>query len=715
MPGVMSMYDQELGKLKTGLDSDKVIDADRAFGDIQAKLRQKLTELSANRRLLIGDVFASAGAVAVAVVLANGGVVPDQFGAVLLPLVILTCFVAVAVLPLSGIYKRHTRSTSLRDVTLIVRAAGLSVVLLALLGAALPVTSQVPLAVYVIQFLLVVPAFGTLRVLARSTELTGETTRDPAHRSAAAANGKIPVILVGTGASCDLFVRSLHNQESKYEPVGIIDDARNTQGLYFHDVKIIGSLLDADAVIERLKYYDQLPQRVLLTEPVTHFESDGIRKLTRWAEANSITVSRLAGLEELGSESNGIRTVNPEDILDRPQKAVERSMLREMFKGRRVLITGAGGSIGSELTRQIASFEPAELVMIENTEYNAYSIDMDLGQNFPDVARRIYVADIRNAARVNTIFERHRPELVFNAAALKHVPMVELNPCEGVLTNVIGTRNVADAARNVGAIAMVQVSTDKAVNSTSVMGATKRVAEFYVQAQDRVTNETDEETRFFSVRFGNVLGSSGSLIPLFQRQISEGGPLTITDPKMERYFMTIREAVQLTLVAAARGLNLENSHGEIFVLDMGRPVKIVDLAERMIRLAGLEPYEDIDIKFIGIRQGEKLFEELFDVTEDHRESGIPGVSSAIPEGVSAARLRAMILQLEQAAQDGNDLGVKKLLKEVVPGYGANGLRPINAKELGARAGKPQIKSVSTPKRVVSFSQEQGLETINAGR
>ncbi|WP_170447954.1 polysaccharide biosynthesis protein [Ruegeria arenilitoris] len=707
----MSMYEQELVKLKSGPDADSTIEQDRAFGDIQSKLRQKLTEMSANRRLLIGDVFASAGAVAVAVVLANGGIVPEQFGSVLLPLVVMTCLVALAVLPLSGIYKRHTRSTSLRDVTLIVRAAGLSVVLLALLGAALPVTAQVPLAVYVIQFLLLVPAFGTLRVLARSTELTS----DPARRCPDASNGKIPVILVGTGASCDLFVRSLHNQDSKYEPVGIIDDARNTQGLYFHDVKIIGSLLDADAVIERLKYYDQLPQRVLLTEPVTHFESDGIRKLTRWAEANSIPVSRLAGLEELGTESNGIRTVNPEDILDRPQKAVERSMLREMFKGRRVLITGAGGSIGSELTRQIASFEPAELVMIENTEYNAYSIDMDLGQNFPDVARRIYVADIRNASRVNAIFERHRPELVFNAAALKHVPMVELNPCEGVLTNVIGTRNVADAARNVGAIAMVQVSTDKAVNSTSVMGATKRVAEFYVQAQDRVTNETDEKTRFFSVRFGNVLGSSGSLIPLFQRQISEGGPLTVTDPKMERYFMTIREAVQLTLVAAARGLNLEDSHGEIFVLDMGRPVKIVDLAERMIRLAGLEPYQDIDIKFIGIRQGEKLYEELFDVTEERRESGIPGVSSAIPEGVSAARLRALILKLEQAAQDGNDLGVKKLLKDLVPGYGANGLRPIDGKELAARTGKPQIKPVPTPKRIANFAPQKNLETINAGR
>jgi len=700
------MYERELVKLKNGSANDSAAEAELKLGDLGSIIKQKLNELRANRRLVIGDVLASAISVVVAVVLANGGVLPAQPAAVLVPLVLMSCLVALAILPLSGIYKRHTRSTSLRDVSLIVRASALCVGTLALLGLAVQITAQVPLAVYVIQFFLIVPALGSLRILARSTEfkrkVQGCSTR---------ADGKIPVILVGTGASCDLFVRSLSNTESKYEPVGIIDDARNTQGLYFHDVKIIGSLLDADVVIERLKFSETLPQRLLLTEPVTHFESDGIRKLTRWAEANSITVSRLTGLEELGTESSGIRTVNPEDILDRPQKAVERSMLREMFEGRRVLITGAGGSIGSELTRQIASFEPAEIVMIENCEYNAYSIDMDLGQNFPEVKRRIYVADIRSADRVNSIFGRHRPELVFNAAALKHVPMVELNPCEGVLTNVIGTRNVADAARNVGAIAMVQVSTDKAVNSTSVMGATKRVAEFYSQAQDRVTNETDEETRFFSVRFGNVLGSSGSLIPLFQRQISEGGPLTVTDPKMERYFMTIREAVQLTLVAAAKGLNLEDSHGEIFVLDMGRPVKIVDLAERMIRLAGLVPYKDVDIKFIGIRKGEKLYEELFDVTEEHRDSGIPGVSSAIPEGVSAARLRAMILKLEQAAHEGNDLAVKKLLKELVPGYGANGLRPIEAKDLTNRPAKPAVPAISSKNVVNGFQTRESLETV----
>lgn len=641
--------------------------------------KQVIAEIRANHRLVFGDVLAAVVTVCLAVLLANGGSVPAELSPALLPLALLSGLAGLIAFPVSGVYRRHTRSTSLRDVAHILVGAVLSVVLLALMASVLTVTAQVPLPVYVIQFLLAVPALSALRVVARSRELARQNKRLMAQHA-----DKIPVLLVGTGASCDLFVRSLRNTGSKYQPVGIIDDARNTQGLYFHDVQIIGSLLDPDCLIARLKHCNMLPQRLFLTEPVTHFESDGIRKLISWSEAHGIAVSRLAGLEELGTEADAdkssLRTVKPEDILDRPQKAVERSMLRELFQGRRVLVTGAGGSIGSELTRQIASFDPAELVMIDNCEFNAYSIDMDLSQNFPDVARRMYVASIRDAARVNAIFERHRPELVFNAAALKHVPLVELNPCEGVLTNVIGTRNVADAARNVGAIAMVQVSTDKAVNTTNVMGATKRVAEFYVQAQDRITNETEEMTRFFSVRFGNVLGSSGSLIPLFQRQISKGGPLTVTDRKMERYFMTIREAVQLTLVAAASGLTLDTSHGEIFVLDMGRPVKIVDLAERMIRLAGLTPYEDIDIKFIGSRPGEKLFEELFDASEERRECGIPGVSSARPDGVAIARLRATILKLEQAAAVGDELSVKRLLKDLVPGYGINGLRSVDVSD-----------------------------------
>lgn len=662
------------------------------LSDFEYWFKQTIAEIKANCRLVVGDILSSALSGALALLLAFGVVAQPHLLNALWPVVLMSCVTGILVYPLAGFYRRHTRSTSLRDVTVIVRGAVSMVAVLAILSTFHATTAAVPVAVFVIQFFLLVPALGALRVVARGREMSRR-----AQRLGDVVTDRVPVLIVGTGTSSDLFVRSLRNTQTKYRPIGIIDDARNTNGLYFHDVKIIGSLRDPEPIIAHFKTLDELPQRLLLTEPVTHFDADGIRKLTDWAEAYGIKVSRLAGLDEMKSggatETTELKTVDPEDILSRPQKIVERSLLRKLFEGRRVLVTGAGGSIGSELARQIASFEPAELVLVDNCEFNAYSIDMDLSRHFPEVLRRVYVASIRDEMRVRSIFGKHRPEIVFNAAALKHVPMVELNPCEGVLTNVVGTRNVADAARDVGAIAMVQVSTDKAVNTTNVMGATKRVAEFYAQAQDRITNETDEMTRFFSVRFGNVLGSSGSLIPLFQQQISKGGPLTITDPQMERYFMTIREAVQLTLVAAASGLELETSHGEIFVLDMGRPIKIVDLAKRMIELAGLKPSKDIAIEFIGKRPGEKLFEELFDATEERKECGIPGVSSAQPEGVPIARLRAAILKLEHAARRGDELTVKRLLKNLVPGYGINGLRSVEIPEGDAGVLKGQVPVV----------------------
>lgn len=609
-------------------------------------------------------------------------------------LILITFISAGLVFPLAGFYRGDTRSTSLYDVIVISRGAALAILIAELAAKLLPIAADVPLTTYVVQFLIAVPALGALRVVARRRELMRKRTAvlsDPDER--------IPALLVGTGANCDLFIRSLRQPDARYCPVGIIDDVRGTLGLYYHNVKILGSLRDSEVAIAAIEQAEIEPKQLLLTEPMTQFDGEGIRNLLTWARHKNISVARLPGLgeQDFGTGEAGgskLRNVNPEDILNRPQMAIERSLLRQLFAGRRVLVTGAGGSIGSELTRQIASFEPAQLVLIENTELNAYSIDMDLGRHFPEVPRAVLMANIRDADRVSSIFETYRPELVFHAAALKHVPMVELNCCEGVLTNIIGTRNIADAARDVGAIAMVQVSTDKAVNATSVMGATKRVAEFYVQAQDRITSEIEDITRFFSVRFGNVLGSSGSLIPLFQRQISEGGPLTVTDERMERYFMTIREAVELTLVAAAGGLARQSKQGEIFVLDMGEPVKIIDLAERMIRLAGLVPHEDIGIKVVGTRPGEKLFEELFDKAERHRESGIPGVRSALPDGVPIAQLRAAIRRLERAARDGNEAVVREQLRYLVPGYGTPPLKPIPAKDLDATIANPAARALA---------------------
>ena len=333
-----------------------------------------------------------------------------------------------------------------------------------------------------------------------------------------------------------------------------------------------------------------------------------------------------------------------------------------------MLITGAGGSIGSELTLQVAACEPAEIVLIESTELNLYTIDLELAERFPNIPRSPCLCDVRHAKRVDDIFETHRPELVFHAAALKHVPMVELNPCDGALTNVIGTMNVANATRRVGALAMVQISTDKVVNPTSFMGATKRLAELYCQALDISGFDSHGGPRFMTVRFGNVLGSSGSLIPLFKRQLAKGGPLTVTDEKMTRFFMTIREAVELTLQASAYGLHGEVGQGEIFVLDMGEPIRIIDIARRMIKLSGLKPDTDIEIKIVGLRPGEKLYEELFDTSEKRVPSPVPGVLGAIPSAVQLSILEQSFVRLRQYCEQGDEANVIGVVREIIPAY-----------------------------------------------
>lgn len=636
------------------------------FAEVRCVLKNVVCGIHVNRRLFLCDVVVCLFAAAASILLAIGdSSVFDQpnliVGAKFLPLSLVVCTITFA---LFGLYRRVARSSSLTDMRNIAIATATAVLVLAVLVIASGLYHALPWNVFIIQFLIITPAIAASRFAARANEVI--------RRSNSRRNDRVPVLVVGTGASCDLFLRSLYLPDARFHAVGIVDDARNTKELLFHDVRIIGSLRAPILLLDELAAMPIQPKVLILTEPVTQFDSDGICRLLGWADGNGVKVVLLPniGAAEDAHDPRDFNhaAINPEDILDRPQMSVEKSLLHTHFKGRRILITGAGGSIGGELTRQIAALGPSELVMIENCEFNAYSIEMSLAQYFPDVPRRIYVSCVGNRERVHQIFQTHRPELVFNAAALKHVPLVESNPCDGVLTNVVGTRNIADAAREVQAAAMIQISTDKAVNTTNVMGATKRVAELYCQAQDRITRATDEQTRFFVVRFGNVVGSSGSLVPLFQRQIAQGGPLTVTDPRMERFFMSIREAVELTLLAAAAGLNEQSALGEIFVLDMGKPIRIMDLAERMIRMAGKVPGKDIEIKIIGIRPGEKYYEELFDHHESVRPSVFPGIHAAVPIGIPVALLRAAMQRLEDRARAGKEQEVRDALHGLVPGY-----------------------------------------------
>jgi O-antigen biosynthesis protein WbqV len=307
-------------------------------------------------------------------------------------------------------------------------------------------------------------------------------------------------------------------------------------------------------------------------------------------------------------------------------------------------------------------------VLLDNGEYALWQIDLELAETHPHVPRQALLADIRDEARIRVVFDQFRPELVFHAAALKHVPMVEANPLEGLMTNAAGTRHVADASRAVGALAMVLISTDKAVNPSSVMGASKRLAEMYCQALDLSAHSS---MRCITVRFGNVLGSTGSVVPLFQRQLARGGPLTVTHPDMRRYFMTVREAVGLVLEASVVGSGGGLQDGGIFVLDMGEPVKIVDLARQMIRLAGLRPDVDIKIEFSGLRPGEKLFEELFHGSEQTAPTGFAGLLMASPRTADLPLVVAAIAEIEAAAAGGDAAAALAILARLVPEFAHN--------------------------------------------
>ncbi len=354
-------------------------------------------------------------------------------------------------------------------------------------------------------------------------------------------------------------------------------------------------------------------------------------------------------------------------LLQRPARRIDQRAARKLIAGKRVLITGAGGTIGSELARQTAALEPARLALIDNSEFNLYQIDMELREAGYDAVLHASLTDVCRPEHLNRIFDRHEPEIILHAAAYKHVPIVEQNHCAGALTNVLGARNVFDAATKAKAESVVFISTDKAVNPSSFMGATKRIAELYAQALDVAQNDT----RFVTVRFGNVLGSTGSVAPLFERQIAHGGPVTVTDPDISRYFMTTHEAVQLVLQAAS----LDNAEkgvvthdGRIFVLDMGEPVKILDLAKRMIEAYGYTPGEDIPIKFTGLRPGEKLFEEIFLDTDKLIKTGADGVLLGAPAMIDLPLLMPRLTDVVESAIHADRAALDEAIHALVPEF-----------------------------------------------
>jgi FlaA1/EpsC-like NDP-sugar epimerase len=577
---------------------------------------------------------------------------------------LLVAVIAAVVFRTLGLYRGIWRYASLNDLFGLVRAVSLVVLILVPLLFLMTRAESLPRSVPIIEWGVLLVLLGGPRFVYRvwKDRRSGRFSLRPPKPEG------IPVLLAGAGDGAELFIRTARQGPATlYRPVGMIAEGAGRVGRNIHGVDVLGTFNEMAQVAARLEKSGNRPQRLILT--LDDLDGAVVRRLVDAADSLGMTVARLPKITELRSglvDELEVRPVAVEDLLNRPQTVLDRDGMSRLFSEKRVLVTGAGGTIGSELVRQISAFGPAELALLDNGEFNLYSIDLELQERTPDLPRRTILADVRDRAGLGLIFAEVRPEIVVHAAALKHVPMVEGNPTEGILTNAIGTRCVAEACRAAGVSVMVQISTDKAVNPTNVMGASKRLAEAWCQALDLARRESGG-TRFVTVRFGNVLGSTGSVVPLFQRQLAQGGPLTVTHAEVKRYFMTVREAVELVLQATV--LSAEHDEpGKIYVLDMGEPVRIIDLARQMIRLAGLRPGEDIEIKITGLRPGEKLFEEIFHIGEPLLPTASKGILLAGPRIADGTTLGRALDELAAACRRGDRTASLQLLRRLVPEY-----------------------------------------------
>lgn len=463
------------------------------------------------------------------------------------------------------------------------------------------------------------------------------------------------VLVIGAGDAGAMLAREIERYHSgKRKIIGFIDDDRDKQGKTMFGIRVLGSRYDIEQVVA-----DTDANEIIIAMPSV--KGKEIKEIIDVCKNTNCKLTILPGVYEIieGTVSvNQLRPVEVEDLLGRDPVKLDTKNVSAYITGKVVLITGAGGSIGSEICRQVAKMQPKKMLLLGKGENSIYEISQELSIEYPQIRKVPIIADVRDEERINGIMDYFHPHVVFHAAAHKHVPLMEYQPMEAVRNNVLGTKVVAEAASKNGVETFVMISTDKAVNPTSVMGCTKRVAEMFVQSMNSIS-----ETRFAAVRFGNVLGSRGSVIPLFKKQIAKGGPVTVTHPDMKRYFMTIPEASQLVLQAGAMA-----EGGEVFVLDMGEPVKIYDLARDMITLSGMIPEVDIEIKFTGLRPGEKLFEELLSAEDGTEATQHKKIFTAMIKCVDKTKLDFQIRRiLEQTTGD----NVVEVLKETVPTYRPN--------------------------------------------
>lgn len=540
-----------------------------------------------------------------------------------------------------GLYRGVWRFASLPDMVRILKAVSIGVVLSALALFLTTRLASVPRSVFPLDALLLGGLLAGPRFLYRWIK----------DRSLYVRSGR-RVLIVGAGRAGELLVRDLLHDGSDLSPVAFIDDDPGKIGKEIHGLPVIGAVPAIREAVSDLDIH-------LILIAIATATSSEIQRIVGVCEQAKVPFRILPRAEALVDGTvrvRELRDVRIEDLLGRQSVELDWAAITQGLKGRAVLVSGGGGSIGSELCRQIARLEPSRLVVLEQSEFNLYSIDLEIRRAFPELHFVAVLGDVGDPVIVDQVFTRHTPDIVFHAAAYKHVPLLEEQVRSAVLNNVFGTATLASAADRHGCRSFVLISTDKAVNPSNIMGVTKRVAEIYCQ-----TLNERSRTRFVTVRFGNVLGSAGSVIPLFQKQIAAGGPVTVTHPEIMRYFMTIPEACQLILQA-----NVIGEGGEIFVLDMGQPIKIRYLAEQLILLSGKRPDGDIKIVYTGLRPGEKLYEELFHSGEQLRETGHAKILLALSREVNQDEFARLLTRLERVTRENDEMRMKECLLELVP-------------------------------------------------
>ena len=574
----------------------------------------------------------------------NLGTIPEnsvQVATLMLPVVIVCQSFSYVIF---GLYRGIWRFASLYDFIRIGKSVYVGALIATVVIFAITGMEHVPRSVIPLYIILLVVFLGGNRALYRSL-------KDQRMR----AGGGKRVLIIGAGESAQMLARDMLQQaRGEYLPVGMIDDNPDKLNREIHGIKVFGGFEEIPEVARK--------QSVdLIVIAIPSLSSARMQSLVSICESTETEFKTLPKLEDLISGQvtvNSIQEVSIEDLLGREKIELDRVMMRAGLSGKVILVTGGGGSIGTELCRQVAGFVPDALIIFERSEFNLYRIQNELEHQYPQLNLVTVLGDVCDRQLVESVLERYRPDMVFHAAAYKHVPLLQAHPAQAVRNNIIGTRITAEAASKFQCDKFVFISTDKAVNPTSILGATKRAGEIYCEGMNAVST-----TRFITVRFGNVLGSDGSVVPLFREQIQSGGPLTVTHPDMTRYFMTIREACQLILQAS-----VVEEEGGIYVLDMGDPVRIDYLAEQMIRLSGKVPREDIEIEYVGLRPGEKLYEELFYDNEEKERTRNNKVFRAKHALADWRMVKQVVGRLEQSLATVKDHEIKRALAELVPNY-----------------------------------------------